>query len=307
MTNQVFVNTLIRIRVKAGGKGTSVGQPWPPSCNLHVFCIDKTVPLALKCPLPGRCELTNTRLKHFLSYRFNFLKLKSNQHVVHKAVTVKFTMGKGIRTAIKRTSNYFLTGLLLSIPLLITIWVLLWVFGTVDSVLQKPIEWIFGRYYDGIGFATILFIIFIVGVIGNRVVGLKMIEFIEFQVSRVPVIRELYHGTKQILQSFSRQDESSFVEVVFIEFPRKGTFTPGLVTSVAYDEQGKRVLNVYVPTAPNPTSGFLQILPEDQVVRTSMTVDECMKMVISAGKYSHPDVAYLQASGRIPEAEKQEV
>jgi len=190
--------------------------------------------------------------------------------------------------------NYFVTGLLLSIPLLITVWVLLWLFHTIDGVLKDPIRWIFGEYYDGLGFAAILLMILIVGIIGNRVFGKSLIGFLEFQFSKIPVIRELYNGVKQILESFTPQESGKFIEVVFIEFPRKGTFTPGLVTNVAVDSSGKRILSVYVPTAPNPTSGFLQILPEDQIVRTSMTVDECMKMVISAGKFSHTDVGGLK-------------
>lgn len=202
--------------------------------------------------------------------------------------------GRGMRRTLRELRNYFVTGLLLSVPLLITIWVLLWVFRTVDGVLQDPIRWVFGTYYDGLGFATILFIILLVGLVGNRVFGKSIIGFMEFQFSKIPVIRELYNGIKQILESFTPQEDGKFLEVVFIEFPRTGTYTPALVTNQSFDENGRKILSVYVPTAPNPTSGFLQILPEDQVVRSQMTVDECMKMVISAGKYSHTDVTLLQ-------------
>ncbi len=208
------------------------------------------------------------------------------------------TVAKGVIASIRGTlrtlRNYFITGLVISIPILITIWVLLWLFHAVDGVLKDPIKWIFGEYHEGIGFATILLMILILGAIGSRVFGRSVIEFMEFQISRLPLIRDLYNGVKQVLQSFSRQESGNFVEVVFIEFPRKGTFTPGLITNVACDASGQKIVSVYVPTAPNPTSGFLQILPEDQIVHTTMTVDECMKMVISAGKFSHPDVSGLK-------------
>ncbi len=201
---------------------------------------------------------------------------------------------KGFRTAWRMLRNYFITGLLLFIPVFITIWALTWIFNTIDGVLKEPFEGAFGWYREGIGFGITIALIFIFGIVGSRVAGRNAIKLMEFHLMKIPVIRELYNGTKQIIESFGRQESGNFVEVVFIEFPREGTFTPGLVTNVAYDESGRKMLNVYVPTAPNPTSGFLQIIPEDQIVHTDMTVDECMKMVISAGKFSHADVGNLK-------------
>ena len=235
------------------------------------------------------------KIKKALRLRFNFLKSRSRENLGPKTAIVKLTVISRSRAFFRLLKNYFLTGLLLFIPIFITIAVLLWVFNTVDGVLQEPIEWAFGRYYDGIGFALTLLLIIIFGIVGSRVAGRNVIRFMEFHLMKIPVIRELYNGIKQIIESFSQQESGNFVEVVFIEFPRKGTFTPALVTNEAYDESGRKMLNIYVPTAPNPTSGFLQILPEDQVVRTTMTVDECMKMVISAGKFSHVDVCRLKA------------
>lgn len=206
----------------------------------------------------------------------------------------QFQLGLGTRRVWRSVRNYFVTGLILFIPVFITIWALSWAFNTIDGVLKEPFENAFGWYREGIGFGLTIVLIFIFGIVGSRVAGRNAIKFMEFHIKKIPVIRELYNGTKQIIESFNRQESGNFVEVVFIEFPRKGTFTPGLVTNVAYDREGRRMLNVYVPTAPNPTSGFLQILPEDQVIATDMTVDECMKMVISAGKFSHSDVGKLK-------------
>lgn len=208
---------------------------------------------------------------------------------------MKKTLKAGLSRPLLDLRHYFFTGLLVFVPIFLTLWLLYWVFNTIDSILKEPIRDIFGHAYPGIGFAITLTLILISGVIGSRVAGRNFIRFMESQLSKVPVIRELYNGIKQILESFSRKESSSFLEVVFIEFPRKGTFTPALVTNKATDEHGNTVLNIYVPTAPNPTSGFLQILPEDQVVRTNMSVDDALKMVISAGKFSHEDVRNLCA------------
>ena len=200
-----------------------------------------------------------------------------------------------LRRALIDLRDYFFTGLLVFIPIFLTIWLLYWVFETIDNILNPRIEDIFGHSYPGIGVATTLFLILICGIIGSRVFGRNLIRFMEYQLSKIPVVRELYNGIKQIIESFSRKDSDHFLEVVFIEFPRKGTFTPALVTNRAADESGRIILNIYVPTAPNPTSGFLQILPEDQVIKTNMSVDDALKMVISAGKVSHEDVRHLSA------------
>lgn len=189
--------------------------------------------------------------------------------------------------------DYFFTGLLVFIPIFLTIWLLYWAFDTIDGLLKPWIEDIFGRSYPGIGVAATLLLILICGIVGSRVFGRNLIRFMEYQLSKVPVVRELYNGIKQIIESFSRKESGHFIEVVFIEFPRKGTFTPALVTNKVTDDSGRNVLNIYVPTAPNPTSGFLQILPEDQVIKTNMSVDDALKMVISAGKVSHEDVRHL--------------
>ncbi|MBT4511637.1 MAG: DUF502 domain-containing protein [Chloroflexi bacterium] len=203
---------------------------------------------------------------------------------------------KRLREELTTARHYFLTGLLVFIPAFLTISLLWWVFDTIDSILEPLVEYILGKYYPGIGFAVTILIIFICGIIGNRVAGRNIINFTEHLISRVPVVSQLYNGIKQILESFSTKENSSFLAVVFIEFPRKGTYTPALVTNETIDESGRKILNIYVPTAPNPTSGFLQILPEDQVIRTSMSVDDALKMVISAGKFSHDDVRNLPAN-----------
>ena len=200
-----------------------------------------------------------------------------------------------LRKELTTARRVFFTGLLIFIPAFLTISLLWWVFDRIDSILEPRVEDVLGRYYPGIGFAVTILIIFICGVIGSRVIGRNIIDFVEHLISKVPVVSQLYNGIKQILESFSPKEDGSFLAVVFIEFPRKGTYTPALVTNEAIDESGKKMLNIYVPTAPNPTSGFLQILPEDQVVRTNMSIDDALKMVISAGKFSHEDVRNLSA------------
>lgn len=206
---------------------------------------------------------------------------------------MKISFKPFFRRELSIARHYFITGLLIFIPIFLTIWVLWWIFNTIDNILEPWIEDAFGRYYDGIGFSVTILLILVCGIIGDKVAGRNLIRFLEYQVSKVPVVSQLYNGIKQILESFSKQERGQFIEVVFIEFPRKGTYTPALVTNETTNESGKKILNIYVPTAPNPTSGFLQILPENQVVRTNMSIDDALKMVISAGKFTHEDVQNL--------------
>jgi len=215
---------------------------------------------------------------------------------------MKKTTVSYIRRELEIARHYFLTGLLIFMPIFLTLWLIWWVFDTIDNILQEPIKDIFGYYVEGIGFGITILLILICGIIGSKVAGRNAIRFVENQISKVPIVSQLYNGIKQILESFSRKETSSFLEVVFIEFPRKGTFTPALVTNETVDKSGKKIFNIYVPTAPNPTSGFLQLLPEDQIIHTKMSVDDALKMVISAGKFS-PDAIHHLSMESSPEEE----
>ncbi|MDY6910944.1 MAG: DUF502 domain-containing protein [Chloroflexota bacterium] len=182
--------------------------------------------------------------------------------------------------------NHFITGLLVFIPVFVTAWLLYWAFNTIDDILQPVVERIFGRHIEGIGFACTILLILVLGTAVSNFIGRRLFRYGEAMLARIPVVSQLYQGIKQIVDSFSPKGTSNFLEVVLLEFPRKGIYTPGLVTNRIVDESGKTLLNIYVPTAPNPTSGFLQIVPEDEITHTSMSVDDALKMVISAGKVS---------------------
>ena len=101
---------------------------------------------------------------------------------------------------------------------------------------------------------------------------------------RIPIIGQVYTGIKQILESLSTPGKTGFMQVVFIEFPRKGIRTIGFVTNESYDSAGEKLVNIFIPTSPNPTSGFLQIVRENEIIRTNMLVDDAIKMVVSAGR-----------------------
>lgn len=178
----------------------------------------------------------------------------------------------------------FLAGIIVLVPIGITILIFIWIFNTIDSILQPVLRPMLGHTIPGLGFGITIILIYVAGVIVSNVLGRKIIEYGESLLGRVPVVRQLYAGIKQILESFSAPGKTGFMQVVLAEFPRKGMKSIGFITNEMPGKSGKKLLNVFIPTAPNPTSGFLEIVSEDEIVRTDISVDDALKMIVSAGR-----------------------
>ena len=184
----------------------------------------------------------------------------------------------------------FFTGFVTIVPLAATVLILYWVFSYIDDILQPIVETIWGRTLTGVGFGATIVIIYLVGIIASNVVGRWLIHRAESALPWVPVFRQLYNGTKQILQGFTSPRETGFMQVVLIEFPRKGISNIGFITNEIHSEPGKQLFTVFVPTSPNPTSGFLQIVEESEIIRTDISVDDALKMIVSAGRISPSEI-----------------
>ncbi|HEY32555.1 MAG TPA: DUF502 domain-containing protein [Dehalococcoidia bacterium] len=191
----------------------------------------------------------------------------------------------------RKLRAHFLAGILVTVPLGLTVWIFIWIFNGIDNLLQPVIERIFGHDIPGVGFGITVLIIYIVGVIVSNMLGRRLLRYGENLLNRVPMVRYVYNGIRQIMQAFAAPDKTGFMDVVLVEFPRKGTRTLGFITNETSDESGRKLLNIFIPTSPNPTSGFLQILSEDQVIRTNLTVDDALKMVVSGGRVSPREVS----------------
>ncbi|HEX74306.1 MAG TPA: DUF502 domain-containing protein [Dehalococcoidia bacterium] len=197
----------------------------------------------------------------------------------------------------KKMRRQLLTGIIVVVPLGATILILVWIFTSIDNILQPVIQLIVGRQVPGVGFGITIVLIYLVGVIASNVGGKKLIKYGESLLAKIPVFRPLYSSIKQILESFSSSGKTGLVQTVLVEFPRKGIWTVGFITNESPPQSGKVQLSIFIPTSPNPTSGFLQIVSEDEVVRTDIPVDEALKMVVSAGKIS-PEKIYNKLSER---------
>ena len=194
-----------------------------------------------------------------------------------------------------RLRSSFLTGLVVIAPVGLTIWLILTVVSWIDGfVLPLVPSTIQPEKYIGInlrGVGVIFFLIFtvIVGWIAKGLIGRSMIVFAESLVDRMPVVRSIYSGIKQISETVFAQSERSFETACLIQYPRKGIWAIGFVSTTAKGEVAKRaetsgqLIGVFVPTTPNPTSGFLLFFPEEEVIELDMSVEEAAKLVISAG------------------------
>jgi len=200
-------------------------------------------------------------------------------------------IGKASKGRLRRKLRAdFLTGILIVVPLGATVLILLWIFNAIDDVLQPIIRSVVGRTIPGVGFGTTIVLIFLIGVIASNVGGRKLVHYGESLLARVPLVRQLHTGIKQILVSFATPSEGGFLRVVLVEFPKKGMRAIGFVTNESYDKSGEKLLTVFIPTSPNPTSGYLEIVRETDIVQTDISIDDALKMVLSAGKVSLKEI-----------------
>jgi uncharacterized membrane protein len=188
--------------------------------------------------------------------------------------------------------NYLIGGLLVWIPIMITVWVVRFLTGILDnSLLLLPPAWrpenLVGTYVPGVGVIMSLLLLFLTGVLMKNLFGGRIVAGLESLVRRIPVVGSVYGGAKTFSETVLTDKGSSFKQVVMVEFPRKGVFSIGFITSSDLEEVQARtaqdVTCVFVPTTPNPTTGFLVLFPRDEVTKLDMTVDEAFKMLLTLG------------------------
>ncbi len=192
----------------------------------------------------------------------------------------------------RRVRNYLIGGLLIWIPILITFWVLRFLSRILDqSLLLLPPMWrpeaLVGHYVPGVGIILSLLLLFLTGLLVKNLFGRQMVGWVESLVARIPVVGAVYGGAKTFSETVFADKGQSFKQVVMVEFPRKGVYSIGFITSEQADEVQARtaeeVICVFVPTTPNPTTGFLVMFPRPEVTPLDMSVDEAFKMLLTLG------------------------
>jgi len=196
------------------------------------------------------------------------------------------TETKSLKTRLK---NYFITGLLVLIPIGLTIYILGILLKLVEKIspIKLPIP--------GLGLIITLGIVLLTGFIAKSVIGRWMMHFGENLLYRIPVVKNIYQGAKQLsnaIFSFAPKGDK-FRSVVLLEYPRKGIYSMAFVTGVAkgalQEKTSKNMINLFVPTTPNPTSGFYLLVPEDEIIKLDMNVEDAFKVLISGGLYYPPN------------------
>ena len=198
--------------------------------------------------------------------------------------------------------KYFITGLLVLIPVVITVWVLKLLIDTMDqSLLLLPDslrpEQSLGFRIPGMGVILTLLIVFVTGLATANLLGQKLLDLSETILARIPVVNSIYSSVKQVSDTLFSSKGQAFRKALLVQYPRAGSWTIAFLTGqpgdgVAEHLQGEHV-SVYVPTTPNPTSGFFLMMPKSEVVELDMSVDTALKYIISMGV-----VAPEAASGR---------
>ena len=190
----------------------------------------------------------------------------------------------------------FFAGVIVIIPIGLTVYVLRAVFDmslAVGGKIAEPLKKIVDDAFPGFdllasisGLLLVLFTLIIIGFLARNVAGRRVVKWIDNLFKKIPLISMVYTTTKQIIESFSGGRENSFSKVVFVEYPRKGVWTLGFVTKETINDHNQRFYNLFVPTTPNPTSGFFLIIPIDDVKETDINVEEGFQMIVSSGMVS---------------------
>ncbi len=185
-----------------------------------------------------------------------------------------------------RLRNILIAGLLVTLPLAVTAVVLLWLFRALDSLL-RPVFALFELEIPGLGFLSGVVLILVAGVMASNVVGRRLVHAFDRLMLRIPFARTIYAATKQLSDTLLQSDRLALKTAVLIEWPSKGLYTVGFVTGETRgeirDAVKERVVNVFVMTTPNPTTGFLCLVPESQVVPLDMAIEDALKLVVSGG------------------------
>lgn len=188
--------------------------------------------------------------------------------------------------------KWLLTGLLVIVPGVITVWVLHWIVGTLDqTLLILPEAWqpqrLLGVHIPGFGVLLTLAILLTIGAVASNIVGRKLVAWGDALIGRIPVVRSIYSSVKQVSDTVFSDSGNAFRTAVLVQWPREGVWTVGFVTGAPAMEVARYLrdeyVSVYVPTTPNPTGGYFVLVRKSECVELEMSVDAALKYIVSMG------------------------
>jgi uncharacterized membrane protein len=192
----------------------------------------------------------------------------------------------------KSLRSYLLAGLVVWLPILITIGVLRFIIDLLDNTVAlipkayQP-EQLIGHYIPGLGVILSLVILLITGIVATNYLGQRLVGWGESVLSKIPLVRSIYKTVKQVINAVLSTNSEAFRKVVLIEYPRKGlwsiAFQTGAANTAINAKTKDEMISIFIPTTPNPTSGFLMMLPKQEAIELDMSIDEALKFIISLG------------------------
>ena len=199
--------------------------------------------------------------------------------------------------------KWLLTGLLVVVPGVITVWVLNWIISTLDQTLQiLPASWqpdkVLGYHIPGFGVVLTLAILLLVGGVASNFVGRKLVSWGDALVSRIPVVRSIYSSVKQVSDTVFSDSGNAFRKAVLVQWPREGVWTVAFVTGTPNGEVAALLrddyVSVFVPTTPNPTGGYFVLVRKSECIELDMSVDAALKYIVSMGVVAPPDITAVE-------------
>ena len=184
--------------------------------------------------------------------------------------------------------RWFITGLVVLLPLLVTVWALSFGFNVLDGLWRSLLAYLLGYYVPGVGALLTVTLTVAVGAVATNVIGRRLIGWGERLLARIPVVSTVYTTTKQIVDMLAGEQKTAFQRVVLVEYPRRGMYSLGFLTAAtapgpAQEAVGEEMWSVFVPTAPNPTTGWVAMVPKSQCRVVDMSVEEAFRYIISGG------------------------
>ncbi|MGK5025091.1 DUF502 domain-containing protein [Janthinobacterium sp. RB2R34] len=206
--------------------------------------------------------------------------------------------------------KYFITGLLILVPLAITLWVLNLVIGTLDQSLlllpksYRPSLSLFGFEIPGLGTILTIGVVFLTGLLTNNLVGNYVVRLWERLLQRIPIVNSLYSSVKQVSDTLFSSSGNAFRKAVLVPYPHQNSWTIAFLTGVPGGDAANHLVgdyvSVYVPTTPNPTSGFFLMMKRSDVVELDMSVDAALKYIVSMGVVAPAEVVAVLAPTPAP-------
>lgn len=191
-----------------------------------------------------------------------------------------------MKAFLKYLRSRFISGLFATVPIIATFLALKFLFKAIDGLIGSLPERLFGYHIPGIGVLVTAMLILIMGLLASNLFGKRIIGFAEKLITSIPIVNKIYNASKELMQAVTVPNRTSFKAVVLVEYPRKGLYSYGFITSNIerrLNESTEPLINVYIPSVPVPTTGFLIAVPENELIRVNISIETALKLIVSGG------------------------